>query len=98
MHIDTTNEIFFNFSHGDEELLKYKNNKLFVESSKYDVLILSAPGKGKIDAILEKLNIELLKIDKENPKFSLKNIYSSIDKHKHNFIFEITFLIVLLYF
>lgn len=97
IHIDTNNEIFFNLSHGDEELLKYQNNKLVVKSSNYDVLILSAPGKGKIDAILEKLNKDIMKVEQENTNYSLKNIYASIDKHKHNFLFEITFIIVLLY-
>lgn len=97
MHIDTNNEIFFNFSNGDEELFKYQNNKVFTESSKYDVLILSAPGKENIDTILEKLNIEPLKVDKENSKMSLKKIYMSIDKHEHNFVFEITLLLILLY-
>ena len=106
IHIDNKCEMFYNYSEGDEALIQNKNNKLFVKSkenvsdskSNFDVLVISAPGKGNLENILQTINVPLHEIVKENPKFSAKNVTSSISKHYTSFLFEIFFVFCMLYF
>ena len=95
VYIDINYDIFYNYSHGDEELIKIINNKLYL--SENNILVLSGPGKGKLENILKELGIKLEKTKKENPKFITEIVLSSIYKHHHNFIFEILFITLLIY-